>query len=108
MPIAGFTGFGRMAPALRGRFALQSFLKRPARRTVMLSEADSKMKEFHSGQSRARTANYPRFATCHHGQADAFSRSRKRIVVAGRFSGFANERRRSSARSNSFDTRRQG
>ena len=30
------------------------------------------------------------------------------IVAAGRFSGFANERRRSNARSNSFDTRRQG
>ena len=32
---------------------------------------------------------------------------RTQIVAAGRFSGFANERRRSNARPNSPDTRRQ-
>ena len=46
MPIAGFTGFGRTAPALRGCFALRSFSNDSAQRTVTLSKADSWGKRF--------------------------------------------------------------
>ena len=108
MPIVRFTGFGRAVPAVRGRFALRSFSNGSAQPTVMLSESIAG-ERIHSGQSRASAANIvPRFDTCHHVQAVAFFRARTQIVAAGRFSGFANERRRPNARSNSSDTRRQG
>ena len=85
--------------------AIRSQIQRPRKKSPHHRAAFKlcAIANFHIGERPACGSTAPRFATI-----VTAKQTHSRIVVTGRFSGFANERRRPNARSNSFDTRWQG